>query len=692
MAKCIKRCLLLIWCGLSVLTTYGQENTELETDNLRELVADIAERTESEQVTEELANTIYDLAQNPIRINIATREDLEQLFWLKSYQVDQILAYIAKNGALQTIYELGYIQGFSAEDVLLLQHFVRIDNTALPDSLAFKKRRVIKQRLLFRSQRVIEKQDGFREKENYTLSNHYLGNPWKYYLKYNIRCSDKIQAGLTAEKDAGEEFFEGSNKNGFDFYSFHLQINKIKIIKTAVIGDYSLHFGQGLVVNSGYSFGKSLSVFNSSTSAASIKRYTSADENKFFRGVATTLNWRKMDLSLFYSTHKTDANVSLTDSTSNEASEVSSLQNAGVHGTPGEINDEKAIRRETSGAHLRVLFPNIEIGATAMRTSLSSSLVPEPDLYNLYYFKGNRNSNLGIDYRWRIQSLLFFGEEAISESGGIAMLNGLQYSAGSRFGMQIVHRHYGKDYQSLFSNAFGENSLNQNEDGLFAGIECNPLKAITLAAFADFFKFPWLRYQTDMPSSGREYMIQLGYKPNALFNCYIQYRNKEKEENLSGINGNKNIITIVNTQRIRCNASYKISDNWSIQNRIELSFYKKVQSSFSNGVYISQDITYTFSKLPIKLYGRYAIFDTQDYNSRLYAYENDVLYSFSVPMFYDKGSRSYVMAKVSPNRYVDVWLKYSNTQYANRTTISSNLSEIEGNRKSEVRIQVLVKF
>lgn len=345
-----------------------------------------------------------------------------------------------------------------------------------------------------------------------------------------------------------------------------------------------------------------------------------------------------------------------------------------------------------TGSHIRYLRGNLEVGAIAMFTTLSSALIPEPDLYNIYNFKGTQNSNFGINYRWRFQNILFFGEEAISKNKGTAFLNGLQYNAGNRLGLRIIHRHYAKDYQSLFSNAFGENTRNQNEDGLFAGIECSPLKRIVLAGYADFFKFPWLRYNTDMPSSGREYMIQLTYKPNQQFNCYIQYKNKKKEENLSGIEETKNLITQVITNRLRLNASYSINESWFMQNRVELNSYNKVSSSKSFGVYISQDLSYSFSRLPVKLYLRYAIFDTKDFSSCIYAYENDLLYTFSVPMFYDKGSRSYAMVKVSPFRHVDLWLKYSVTRYAEKTSISSNLAQIDGNTKSEIRMQMLVKF
>lgn len=693
MQKLLNIQLFILSIGMLLFKANAQDTLEFEQDGLREIITEIAERTENESVTEELANTIYDLAQHPVNINSAKREDLESIFWIRDYQIDQMQNYVLQNGPLKTIYEITYIPGFSNEDVQLLKHFVVVDAVEPRDSIGHRKKmNRVKQQILVRSHRVIEPQDGFRDKDSYSPSNHYLGNPWKYYLKYTLQRGNKIHAGITCEKDAGEEFFSGSNRKGFDYYSFHLQVNQFKCFKTIVIGDYSLQFGQGLVVNSRYSFGKSASAFNVNTSSAGINKYSSSDENNFFRGIATTLHWKNLDASFFFSRHKVDANASATDSIHTVPLEISSLQTSGIHGTPNEISDEKTTILKIAGSHIRFFPAKFELGFTALYTNLSIPLNPKPELYNLYYFRGKQNTNFGFDYRWRLQNFLLFGEEAISKNGGIALLNGLQYSSGSRFAIRIIHRHYEKNYQSLFSNAFGEHTQNQNEDGFFFSIECNPVKYVTLSAFADFFKFPWLRYQADMPSSGREYMFQVTYKPNPQFTCYIQYKNKEKEENLSGADENKNLITSVKTDRIKGNASYKINNNLSIQNKIELSTFKKNNAGKSYGIYISQDLTCTFNRIPIKLYLLYALFDTQNYDSRIYAYENDALYVFSVPAYSDKGSRSYIMAKFSPNKNIDCWIKYAVTRYGEKSTISSGLAEIQGNKKSEINLQLLIKF
>ena len=89
---------------------------------------------------------------------------------------------------------------------------------------------------------------------------------------------------------------------------------------------------------------------------------------------------------------------------------------------------------------------------------------------------------------------------------------------------------------------------------------------------------------------------------------------------------------------------------------------------------------------------RLAIFDTQDFNTRIYAYENDVLYNFSIPAYYGKGMRFYINAHWDINRKMSIWLRYANFFYSDRNVISSGLEEIQGNNKSDFRVQMRFAF
>ena len=89
---------------------------------------------------------------------------------------------------------------------------------------------------------------------------------------------------------------------------------------------------------------------------------------------------------------------------------------------------------------------------------------------------------------------------------------------------------------------------------------------------------------------------------------------------------------------------------------------------------------------------RVQYFESEGYNSRLYAYENDVLYSFSIPVFYDKGYRYYININYDINKKISLWIKWAQTLYMNKTLIGSGLDEINGNTKSEIKLQLMYKF
>lgn len=670
----------------------AQDSIENAMMSMQEIMTEIASRSDDQMNMDELTENLINLVQNPIQINSATNDELGKLFWLSEFQIQNIRKYIVSNGTLASIYEIPYIEGFSETDAKMLSPFVMFEITRkeyplTPEKVLHNSRH----RLLFRSQRVIEKQKGFKV-ENQDGSGCFKGGPFGTYFRYSLRIDNKILAGITAGNDAGEEFFTGSNKNGFDFYSFYLQVNKLKFIKTLLIGDYRAYFGQGLSVWSGFNFGKSPIVMSSMQRNPGFSRYQSSDENNFFRGSALTFDLKPFEVSCWVSRHRLDANISGRDTLTNDISEVSSLQTSGLHSTLSELADEDAINSTVAGSNITLVKPNLRTGITAVYYTYSEPLEPGNKPYSYYFFSGNSNFNVSCDFRYRAGNLILFGEEATSKSHGIALLNGIQSYVNSRLSFTILSRYYQRNYSAMYGNAFGENARNNNETGVFAGLECKPFKYITLSGYMDVFKFPWLTYSVDMPSSGRDFLAQINLDPNTRLQTYLQYRCKSKEDNFSDENGDKNIIASIKQERIRYNLSYTASDNITVRSRLERSFYKNEYSGTRKGFYLGQDVEFSMAKLPFRLYLRYALFDTDDYNSRVYAYENDLLYTFSIPSFYDKGSREYVMIRYSPSSHIDVWLKYAITQYTNRETVGTGPYEIDGNRKSEIKLQVLLKL
>ena len=107
-------------------------------------------------------------------------------------------------------------------------------------------------------------------------------------------------------------------------------------------------------------------------------------------------------------------------------------------------------------------------------------------------------------------------------------MNALQLTPVSYFSLLLLYRYYDKKYQAFFGNAFSQGSTIQNEQGLYMALQWTPFPYWKCTAYVDFFRFPWLKYQVNTPSTGKEYMFQLDYTLNQFLSNYIRYKYKQK--------------------------------------------------------------------------------------------------------------------------------------------------------------------
>ena len=106
---------------------------------------------------------------------------------------------------------------------------------------------------------------------------------------------------------------------------------------------------------------------------------------------------------------------------------------------------------------------------------------------------------------------------------------------------------------------------------------------------------------------------------------------------------------------------------------------------------LAQDVGYQVNRA-LKLTARYALFDADDYDTRQYVYEQDVLLAVSVPALYGQGTRVYGIAEIRLNRAITLWLRYAETRYRHQAEVGSGLETIQGELRSEVKAQLRVKF
>ncbi len=688
--------LILLFTVLST-SVYAQEEIRAR-EIIDQRIEELSAKTDMEFDFSELYDHFLFLYENPININTASVEELRSLLFLNENQIIVLIEERDKRKGFQTIYELKDLDGFYINLVLDIKPFITFEITnkkqkiSLSNMLKYGKNQVI-----VRYGRVLEEQEGYtpiseEELEKYP-NRRYLGSKDKLYLRYRYHYSDKISFGILGDKDAGEEFFKGSNKQGFDFYSAHLFIKNQGRIKALALGDYHLEFGQGLTLWSSLAFGKSATSINLQRHSRGLRANTSANEVLFFRGAAATIGITKnIELTGFYSNKGLDASLNIKDTVNSDELVFASIQESGMHRTPSEVEKKNAINEQIFGANIQYKDKGFKIGITSYATIYDTEFYKDIKPYQYYDFQGKENINTGIDASYATRYFSVFGEAAISKNKGKALIIGSLFNLHPRLNFTVLYRNYQKDYQGLYAIALAEGGKSQNEEGIYFGSHLHLGSKNDILIYYDLFKFPWLKYRVNTPSYGSEFSFQYMRNISRKANYYVRYKYEEKLLNSSEEETVLQNVSTVIRSNLRFHFSYTVSKSISLESRINLSTYHHEPKLQSNGYLLFQDIKYKLPSIPMNFTLRYAIFNTADYDTRIYAYEHNVLYKFSVPAYTYQGQRYYILMKYDISKNFSFWFHYSQTFYTKRKTIGSGLEEIDGNTRSDFTTQLIWKF
>ncbi len=682
--------------------TVPKKDSVFVDDPLKQQIEDLSENIGSENADlTTLVENLHYFAEHPLNLNSATREELQDFMLLSDLQVDNLIAHRARFGPMLNIYELQTIDGFDLATIGKILPYVKIAEMNNSGHFSFSEmRKYGKNELIIREQRVLEDQKGYSPIDSAALAespnSRYLGSRDHLYVRYRYTYSNFVSAGITADKDAGEEFFKGSQKNGFDYYSAHLCVRNIGIIKSAVIGDYQVSFGQGLTAWTGYSFGKTSMALNTKKNGMGVRPYTSVDENKFLRGAGTTLRFGKFESTAFFSLKKRDANIAASDTLDQnniEILEISSFQITGLHSTPSEIADKHAITEILYGGNFAYKGKSLQVGVTGMHADYSAPLNRNLSLYNQFEFSAKSNTVIGADYDWSFHNFHFFGEASRSANGGMAFINGVLVSLDPRLAMTVHTRWFGRNFQNLYSSVFAEGINPANERGVYIGITAKPHRRFTISAYIDHYYFPWMRSQSDAPSEGTDFLCQLNYTPDKKTDMYFRYRHRDKFTNAGDDDAVIDYLIPLTQDNWRFNIQYPVGSSIRLRNRVEYSIYHQSNKKAENGFVIWQEISYKKLGMPVSFSARYALFQTDSYNAAIYAFENDMPNTFSVPAYYYKGSRMYLLVNYDISRKVELFFRIAQTFYYNKQIISEgSLTEINKNTKTEMKVMLRLKF
>ena len=269
---------------------------------------------------------------------------------------------------------------------------------------------------------------------------------------------------------------------------------------------------------------------------------------------------------------------------------------------------------------------------------------------------------MGVNARWNRGKVDIWGELATSQGNqwGIGGIAGIRYTPISDINLLAIYRYYSPYFDNIYANALCSWTRMRDEHGGYLGVEYNRLKNWQLSAFGDVWK------------SGFETMAQADFIPQKDYRMHTRFRVKRKDEK--------------DTYSLRWNMVYEFGQ-WKMKTQADGNLVQ-TNNALTYGWSLLQDVEYRFSQVPIVLQLRAQAFDAQEWNNRVYIYENDVLYAYAIPFVYGLGGRFWLNARYKINDIFSLYLRVSETIYQNAWAIEHDKKSTRTDVHALLRIKL----
>lgn len=645
----MKKAALPVLLCLACSQAYCQERQASAT--IRGIAEELAAGESGEESSTAYLDRLYELADNPVNINSGDQDELARLFFLTDFQVKALADYTSTSGMIVSVKELPLIPGFDMNTAEMMLPFISLSQ---PQSTGSDPHFLKQKSVTSLSLRP----------ESYDSSS--CGGPWKILSRYTF-TTGTLSGGFTAEKDAGEKFFTpGTCKP--DFFSANITYTGKGLIRKLIIGDFSARFGQGTNISTTTTPGLSLTMQGYMSASNEIKGYTSAEENNFFRGTALLLSRGDASLAVFWSANRTDA----TTDTSGEypGGYITGLYRSGLHNTVPLLSKKDAVSETMFGMNGMYNFNRLKCGLTFSHERFSLPFVnSKGNPSELVDFTGPYNSLLSGWYNLMLNRLLFYGELSADNKLHSAVVQGLSLRPADRLTLNLRYRRFSPGYTCFHGNGPGATP----ESSITGSFTIEAAKHLFFSGGCMRQKLLWLRYATSSPAGSVKRELRISYLPSArisaegLYGIRITTDDNSQEQKIPG-------LTDIVTESARLTFKYELSDKLSFSTRMDRV---RCRQPLSRGYLMLQDISYRAARLPLSLWLRYCVFSTGSWDSRIYTWENDLLYTFTVPALSGRGSRFYIMAGWKINDKADLRVKYGLLSKIEEPGGSGNTNELK---------------
>ena len=568
-------------CGATMVQ--GQTLERIIADIYGQLTEDDAENVDYEQLYDDL----IELATNPIDLNNATDEQLMKLPFLNQRQRDDIRYFAYMYGGFHSTEELQLVSSLASYDIRNITPFVRFEKRIRNDSIQEKKWR-----------------DGLTEKIRHTATvrGDYRSStdvsPYYITARYQLSSQGKLKIGVNATKYAGQQW----DKKGFNHYGLYAELTDLnKIVHRIAIGDYRADYGAGLVIGSQWM--SSVSQLMTSSRTRGIRARSSASQSgTYLRGAGIELKpTENYEIAVFYSFRH---------------------------------NADRDTNQHIAGLHTAYNWKHFTLGATVTGRFASALKDYSDRIYTANYARGTKTFTAGINYSLTFKNVNFNGEFAATPNG-VATFNTLTLTPAARLRIVMSQRYYSPHFDNPYAHAFSRYSRLNDELGLYLGMQWNINSDWMLRAYADGNASRFTKSRIYQPTTGFEYAIQT-IGNNGANNFDIRLRWRRSEENYDEPDAPTRHAENVDKAQIRFIYS-RSTRGFSCATQVHGTLAKRQHSRPTLGAALTQRLSYTMNKFSVS--AQFTAFQATDYNNRIYVYERDVLYAFSMPVLQGTGAR-----------------------------------------------------
>ena len=636
----------------------------------------------------------------PVDLNNASIEELLLVPGLTARLGEAIVAY-REDRAFSKVEDLVNVPGIGSATVDRLRPWVNVHHLG-------NRRRSWSEN--FGAEQFFRFQQGFPAAAGYrgdnSTSRHYPGSPARLYHRQSVRTA-RISANLTQVKLPGEPFHSPA---GFDFTSAHLIIHDTGPVNRLIAGDYAARFGQGLVIWSSPAFGKGgLAHSAPFRRSHGVTPYRSSGQIRYLRGIATELSLPipntfrsrdpKLTLSAFYSRRNRSA-VEISGDT------IRPPTVNPYHRTETELMRRHNTLETVQGGNISLILNRASMGFTWVSYGLNRPVVPNPGSSR---YQGSDHRSAGTDFRIDAGPARFFGEYAwristsakwseykkVSHGRRNAWIAGAMGSFMDGADWVLSVRSYQPGYWAEYAGGFGEGvGVPANQKGWYFGLRLRPAPRFVIQGFLDRFHFPQPRRGHTRPSSGWETMLSLQYRQRPGFHYQIRVRYKDRDIELETADD------FLRTRRIT-GTSGRLTGRFQINWQLNKVFFIRSQydSIRSSGTGSPEKAGFAISKAlriqpihSLRIDLGWAFFDTDDFSSRLYLYEYDLINVMSSKMAHGTGRRTYAVFRYQPFQRVLIEAKVGYVHYSDRPVVGSGHDMTYGSSRSEAGLQLRFQY